>query len=37
MKINQIITAMISLLLCSIGFADDKSATTYVVGMTGVT
>lgn len=37
MKITQIITAMISLLLCSIGLADDKSATTYVVGMTGVT
>jgi len=37
MKIAHILTAMISLLLCSLGLAEDKSATTYVVGMTGVT
>lgn len=37
MKIAHILTAMISLLLATIGFADDKSATTYAVGMTGVT
>jgi hypothetical protein len=33
----QILTAILSLLLVSLGFADDKTATTYVVGMTGVT
>jgi hypothetical protein len=37
MKPMQILTAILSLLLVSLGFADDKTATTYVVGMTGVT
>ena len=37
MKIAQMLTAMLSLLLCSIGLADDKTATAYAVGMTGVT
>jgi hypothetical protein len=34
----HLLTAIFSLLLVSIGFADDKkSTTTYTVGMTGVT
>lgn len=37
MKLAHILTAMISLFLCSLGLAEDKSTTTYAVGMTGVT
>jgi hypothetical protein len=38
MKFAQILTALISMLLVSIGLADDKAAsTTYLVSMTGVT
>lgn len=38
MKMVNIITAIFSLLLVSIGFAEDKkTTTTYSVGMTGVT
>jgi hypothetical protein len=37
MKIGHILTAIFSLLLVSLGFADDKKTTTYTVGMTGVT
>lgn len=37
MKMVNILTAILSLLLVSIGFADEKTTTTYAVGMTGVT
>ena len=38
MKMVNILTAIFSLLLVSIGFAEDKkTTTTYAVGMTGVT
>jgi hypothetical protein len=38
MKFINLLTAIFSLLLVSIGFADDKKkTTTYSVGMTGVT
>ena len=38
MKMANILTAVFSLLLVSLGFAaDDKKTTTYAVGMTGVT
>jgi hypothetical protein len=37
MKLVHILTAILSMLLVSIGLADDKKTTTYLVGMTGVT
>jgi len=37
MKMVHILTAMLSMLLASIGLAEDKKTTTYLVGMTGVT
>lgn len=38
MKTVHIITAIFSLLLATLGFAQDaKKTTTYAVGMTGVT
>ena len=38
MKMTNILTAIFSLLLATLGFAQDaKTTTTYAVGMTGVT
>ena len=38
MKMAHILTAIFSLLLATLGFAQDaKKSTTYAVGMTGVT
>jgi hypothetical protein len=37
MKRTKFIAVFITLLLASFGLAEDKAATTYVVGMTGVT
>ncbi len=37
MKLVHIVTAILSMLLVGIGIAQEKTATKYLVGMTGVT
>lgn len=37
MKFVHILTAILSMLLVSIGLAEEKASTKYLVGMTGVT